>query len=179
MKIKYLIISCIPIFTFTVTFAYIDCRDTTEGCSVEQLLQIGDSALTSKENRISAYKDAIAKINWKIKGLEKEGSNSNEGFDFDKNCKIIKNDLWKGRTDTETNGEVSLLQKFLIENGYLNADSKTGYYGNLTADAVYRYQKEVLKWDWVTLTSGVGSKTRGELSSRLIRMKGVDIRCWN
>ncbi len=147
------------------------------GCTVQQLIEIGDNAPTSKEDRISAYQEAIAKINWKIKGLENEGTDMIEGFNFEKNCKIIKNNLYLGRTDAETGGEVTLLQKFLTSYGFLTVASQTGYYGPLTANAVYRYQKEILKWDWVTIKSGVGPKTREALATPILHSQ--DSRCWH
>src|SRR3989338_10332271 len=178
MSIKHILLGVFLVFCpIAVASAYVDCRETTGGCTVQQLIDIGDSAPTSKEDRINAYKEAIAKINWKIKGLENEGTTLNEGFDFEKNCKNIKNNLWLGRTDTETNGEVSLLQRFLIASGHLKTATATGYYGPLTANAVYRYQKEVLKWDLVTTKSGVGPKTREAIAPGLLRIQ--DTRCWN
>lgn len=44
-----------------------------------------------------------------------------------------------GSTDIETNGEVSRLQNYLYNLGYLPV-SPTGYYGTLTRTAVSRYQ---------------------------------------
>lgn len=132
------------------------------------------SKIASLLAQIKTLQDLLAKLQGGTTGT----GSSNLDFDFEKSCKIIKNNLWLGRTDAETNSEVSLLQRFLIESGYLNTSAPTGYYGTITADAVYRYQKEVLKWDWVTIKSGVGPQTRGAIAAGLIRMKGVDTRCW-
>jgi peptidoglycan hydrolase-like protein with peptidoglycan-binding domain len=70
-------------------------------------------------------------------------------------CLTLYGDLYIGRTDAQTNGEVSKLQQFL-------GISPTGYYGNLTAQAVMNWQK-AHGMDYVTLKSGVGPTTRGKL----------------
>ena len=56
--------------------------------------------------------------------------------------------------DASTNGEVSLLQDFLIEKGYLTG-SPTGFYGRMTVNAVKSYQREI----GVSPTGNVGPLT--------------------
>ncbi|MEY4747046.1 MAG: hypothetical protein RLZZ416_95 [Candidatus Parcubacteria bacterium] len=70
-------------------------------------------------------------------------------------CLDLKNDLWIGKTDSMTNGEVTKLQRFL-------GVQPTGYYGNLTAEAAMKWQK-AHGMDFVTLRSGVGLLTRGKM----------------
>lgn len=62
-----------------------------------------------------------------------------------------------------TGSEVVKLQNFLIAERYLAAGYNTGYYGNLTADAVMRWQK-AHDMDYVTLSSGVGPTTRSKMA---------------
>lgn len=57
--------------------------------------------------------------------------------------------------DVSTNGEVSLLQDFLIDKGYLTG-SPTGFYGRLTVNAVKSYQREI----GVSPTGNVGPLTK-------------------
>ena len=70
-------------------------------------------------------------------------------------CLILSSNLYIGRTDAQTNKEVTKLQQFL-------GVSATGYYGSLTANAVMRWQK-AHGMDFVTLTSGVGPMTRAKM----------------
>ena len=53
-------------------------------------------------------------------------------------CLSLNNALIIGSTDATTNGEVSKLQRFLISEGVYPEALVTGYYGNLTAQAVMR-----------------------------------------
>ena len=57
--------------------------------------------------------------------------------------------------EASTNGEVSLLQDFLIDKGYLSG-SPTGFYGRLTVNAVKSYQREI----GVSPTGNVGALTK-------------------
>ena len=77
-------------------------------------------------------------------------------------CLTLVNPLIIGSTDARTNGEVSKLQRFLMSEGVYPEALVTGYYGNLTAQAVVRWQK-AHGMDFVTLTSGVGPMTRGKM----------------
>jgi peptidoglycan hydrolase-like protein with peptidoglycan-binding domain len=159
MKSKLFLYAIISTISFGTVYAYVDCRDTVTGCTVSQLIEIGDNAPTTKEDRVNAYKAAITKINAKIAQLELTQSGElKEG----KNCLTLKNNLWIGKTDDETNGEVTLLQQYLIDKGYLQLSSTSGYYGNATALAVVRMQK-ALGMNFVTTSSGVGVLTRSKI----------------
>lgn len=54
-------------------------------------------------------------------------------------CVTISNNLGYGSRDSYTNGEVSDLQFFLQDRGYLNIEP-TGYFGRITQSAVISYQ---------------------------------------
>lgn len=69
----------------------------------------------------------------------------------------------------ERNDDIAKLQKCLIEMGYMKKSLKpTGYYGDITADAVYRFQVEHNVSDKVELNrlqgKIVGVKTRARLN---------------
>ena len=74
-------------------------------------------------------------------------------------CVDLTYDLWIRKTDGETGGEVSKLQRFLVGAGVYPEAKITGYYGDLTAQAVVRWQK-AHGMDFVTTASGVGPMTR-------------------
>jgi len=77
-------------------------------------------------------------------------------------CLSLSYDLYIGKTDVTTNGEVSKLQNFLRIEGVYPEGQVTGYYGHLTAQAVMRWQK-AHGMDFVTLKSGVGKMTRAKM----------------
>ena len=178
--IRLVVVSAfLPTLLTTQAFAYVDCRENTNGCSIEQLVSLCQSAPTSNEDKVSACKSAINKINEKIQLMSSSNSDtfvwnistvsspdSGTSTMQTYSCLELKNNLQKGKFDSDTNGEVSKLQKFLKEQGYLSAQAPTGYYGQLTAEAVYRYQKEVLGWNWTNVTSGVGKMTRDAISKQ-------------
>lgn len=154
---KYIaLFSVLQIFVIGITYALVDCRETTNGCTISQLVDIGDTLPTSKEDRASAYRSAIKKINLKIDELEKSQTPT------DQECVNLKNNLWLGKGDKETGGEVTLLQKFLVSQNYLDVANVSGYYGNKTAEAVLRFQKEK-GMTGVTFKSGVGITTRAKI----------------
>ena len=85
-------------------------------------------------------------------------------------CVTLMRDLIIGSTDQTTNGEVSRLQKFLAISPALDHGNVaypegkiTGYYGQLTAQAVMKWQK-ANGMDYVNLTSGVGPATRAKMT---------------
>lgn len=80
-------------------------------------------------------------------------------------CSGLTRDLYIGKDDASTNGEVSQLQQFLIREGVYPEARVTGYYGTLTAQAVVRWQK-AHGMDFVTPTSGVGTMTRSKMRER-------------
>ncbi len=142
------------------TSAYVDCRDTITGCTVEQLVQIGSKTFLTIEDRVSALRTAIAKIQAQIDGLlavKQDTTTATVSV-----CPSFTHDLWIGKTDAQTNGEVTKLQKFLIKEGVYPEAIVSGYYGNLTAKAVVRWQK-AHGMDFVDINSGVGPLTRSKI----------------
>jgi len=77
-------------------------------------------------------------------------------------CLRLSYNLWIGKRDSNTNGEVSKLQRFLIKEDVYPEAIVSGYYGNLTAKAVMKWQK-ANGLDFVTIKSGVGKMTRAKL----------------
>ncbi len=144
----------------TSVYAYVDCREST-GCSIEQLVFLCQKAPTSPEDRVDACKEAVKMIQEKITLMTSTQVSPSGNATT---CLDLKNNLWIGKTDSGTSGEVSKLQKFLADQGFLSLSSLTGYYGPLTARAVLKYQTEIFAWDWATLSSGVGPKTRLEFA---------------
>lgn len=55
-------------------------------------------------------------------------------------CKLISNSFGYGTKDSNTNGEVTILQDYLFKNNYLTIKS-TGFYGFLTQNAVKKIQQ--------------------------------------
>ena len=102
--------------------------------------------------QIKTLQDLIAK-------LRGEASAPTQSGGYGLNCLMLTHDLWIGKSDAETNGEVSKLQQFLIKEGVYPESVVSGYYGNLTAQAVVRWQK-ARGMDFVTTKSGVGPMTR-------------------
>jgi hypothetical protein len=144
MKIKNNVATLLLVASFGTTFAYGDCRDTINGCTIEQLVVLGSSAPTNNQDRINAYTMAIEKINLKIKELSTTSMPSSGITETSKqSCIDLKNNLVLGKSDIETGGEVSALQKYLIDGGYLPVAKPTGYYGSATAKAV---SPKAIKW---------------------------------
>ncbi len=73
-------------------------------------------------------------------------------------CLYLKNNMTLGSRDSDTSGEVTLLQDYLRENGFLNSES-TGYYGQLTKNAVIAFQKKY----GVSQTGYTGLYTRSKI----------------
>ncbi|MDQ1281729.1 MAG: hypothetical protein QG630_80 [Patescibacteria group bacterium] len=71
----------------------------------------------------------------------------------------IKNNLKIGSRDSFTNGDVTKLQTFLIQKGYLSS-APTGYFGTVTQKAVIQYQKSL----GLTAEGFVGGLTRNMIS---------------
>lgn len=65
--------------------------------------------------------------------------------------------LYNEITDSKTNGEVSMLQRFLVSKGLLA--SVTGYYGRLTSEAVMAYQEA----KGIQSTGYVGTLTKASI----------------
>ncbi|MDO8514268.1 MAG: peptidoglycan-binding protein [bacterium] len=77
-------------------------------------------------------------------------------------CPMITRNLIIGSTDSLHDDEVSRLQQFLTDQGVYTGPI-TGYYGNLTAQAVMRWQK-AHGMGFVTPKSGVGPMTRAKIT---------------
>jgi hypothetical protein len=75
-------------------------------------------------------------------------------------CVELKNNLRLRDRDLQKNGEVSLLQDFLQEKGYLNSEA-TGFFGQMTLKAVQGYQRA----QGLNPTGFVGELTRGKIKS--------------
>ncbi len=113
------------------------------------------SAIVGLLQSFGADSTTIANVTASLNGQPTSGAIST--------CLDIQNDLYVGKDDSTTNGEVSKLQRLLISTGDYPGARVTGYYGSLTAQAVVRWQKGH-GMDFVTKTSGVGKMTRAKLS---------------
>lgn len=78
-------------------------------------------------------------------------------------CDALKNDMSLGDDDSTSDGEVSILQAFLVDQGFLAMPSGVpyGYFGRLTETAVKDFQK---KYD-VLQTGYVGPLTRAAIKA--------------
>lgn len=98
--------------------------------------------------------------------LVKRGD-ANLCLNFSKNMKL-------GSRDQDTTGEVSALQKFLVQTGHLSSDSVTGYFGPKTQKAVQTWQAgKGLVTSGTPETTGfgvVGTTTRGSLAKACSQM---------
>lgn len=87
-------------------------------------------------------------------------------------CNVLDNNLQFGATDQSTNGDVSQLQAFLGKNKDIYPEGVvTGYYGNLTLQAVQRWQEAhgiVSSGDPESTGFGhIGPRTRGEMDKEM------------
>ena len=149
--------------------ALVTCRDTNKGCTLEQLTQLNKDAGAlglAISDRISILQEIIGKLTAQITVLQSGGGTNVSNTA----CLDLKYGLVIGSTDAATGGEVSKLQKFLLDNGYGDPDGDsgfllqraTGYYGAQTATAVVKWQK-AHGMDFVTTKSGVGPMTRAKM----------------
>ncbi len=84
-------------------------------------------------------------------------------------CVSLQTSLLKfGSRDVYTNGDVTVLQDFLISKGMLSGQT-TGYYGKLTVAAVKAYQKSV----GVSPTGNVGPLTKSVITSETCSSSSV------
>lgn len=75
-------------------------------------------------------------------------------------CASITYSLRLGSKDSATKGDVSLLQTFLVQTGYLETDP-TGYFGQATKRATQAFQKA----NGISPTGVVGTFTKSKISS--------------
>jgi peptidoglycan hydrolase-like protein with peptidoglycan-binding domain len=83
-----------------------------------------------------------------------------QAAESDTSCLVLTHDLSYGSRDRGTDGEVTELQAFLRDEGYLSA-SPTGFYGASTMRAVASFQRD----QDIRATGTVGSATRAEIES--------------
>jgi peptidoglycan hydrolase-like protein with peptidoglycan-binding domain len=146
-----------------VTGAYVDCRDTVTGCSVDQLIEISTQTHLTTDDRRSALFQALEKLQTQLRGLgTATQSTTSTPATTTATCLDLRRNLYIGTTDATTDGEVSKLQAFLVAAGVYPEGNITGYYGNATAQAVMRLQNQY-GMNFVTLKSGVGPMTRAKL----------------
>ena len=75
-------------------------------------------------------------------------------------CTTLSYSLSLGKKDFTTKGQVTILQKFLRQKGYL-LDAPTGYFGKVTQRAVMTFQNEYS----IELTGLVGPTTREKINA--------------
>jgi hypothetical protein len=75
-------------------------------------------------------------------------------------CTVLTKGMSLGSRDSRTNGEVTDLQAFLQQGGYLAVDP-TGYFGLMTSRAVQTFQKA----NGITPNAQVGPITRGKIKA--------------
>ncbi len=162
-------------------FAYTSCRDTTTGCTFDQLVQLNKDAANlglATSERVAIKQEMVTKLTTEIKQLTSSGSTNGATNTSTATCVDLNNSLVIGSTDATTNGEVSKLQKFIGEykvkklytvapNNQSGASAEdiqlvSGYYGAKTAANVMEWQKDN-GMDYVTPASGVGPTTRGKM----------------
>ncbi len=122
-------------------------------CTVETLTALGARTDISMVERIDALRDVIAILQARLTEMQAQSST----------CFVPQYDLYIGRTDAETGGEVKKLQLWLKAIGYFPDAQGTGYYGEKTAAAVVAWQK-AHGMDFVTTKSGVGKMTRAKMA---------------
>jgi len=121
------------------------------------------NAIITLLQSFGADQNTINKVRSSLTGQPYSGGTYNDSSRINNNaCITFKYDLWIGRTDRETNGEVSKLQRFLIKEGVYPEAIVSGYYGILTARAVMRWQHQH-GLTFTNLRSGVGVKTRAKM----------------
>jgi len=86
-------------------------------------------------------------------------------------CFGLTRNLRPGNTDATAAGEVSRLQKFLIEQGHFPEALVTGYFGSATGRALMRWQMQQRMTN-VASSTGVGPMTR-EMMRKGCPMNGL------
>jgi hypothetical protein len=120
-------------------------------------------AILSLLSSFGADQSVINNVQTALGGTSSGGTQSSNNFTGDSSgCIYLTQALVVSSTDATTNGEVSKLQRFLIAAGVYPEVRVTGYYGQLTAQAVVRWQK-AHGMNFVTTQSGVGPITRAKL----------------
>src|SRR5438067_1267799 len=58
------------------------------------------------------------------------------------NCVTLTYNFGYGYQDISSGGDITMLQQFLASQGYMTSSLATGYFGNITLNALQRYQRE-------------------------------------
>lgn len=153
----------VAFFAPVVVFAFAihpDCTgDSVEICNAKSALGSIASPSGSQEEKINILQQVLAQLTAVLSNLlAKKGDPSTTQI----GCFVPTYDLYIGRTDAQTNGEVKKLQLWLKAEGYFPDAQGTGYYGEKTAAAVTKWQK-AHGMDFVTTKSGVGKMTRAKM----------------
>lgn len=144
-----------------------------------KVLEKATASSTAISEKIVLYQWVVDTLSDKIKNLKESQKQNNAPVNpLDINCLDLKNNLLLGKSDKETDGEVSKLQQFLgkyksnkiytlYPNNQMGASAEdfqpvTGYYGSKTAMNVMEWQKDH-GMDFVTTSSGVGTLTRSKM----------------
>ncbi len=96
----------------------------------------------------------------KIKSISCNMGQKTAPSDIKNKCTSLGVDLRYKYSDADTKGEVSDLQNFLVNFGYLKTEP-TGYFGPMTVKAVASFQKDY----GINQTGGVGPLTRNKIKS--------------
>ncbi len=139
---KKLIIGIFVVILMTAPF-------TTKAVSTQEL-----------QAQISQLLALVASLQQQL--AQKTAGDNNVTLLSQQQCENFTHDLYIGKRDSNTNGEVSKLQRFLIREGVYPEALVTGYYGILTAQAVMRWQ-HANGMTFTNLQSGVGPKTRAKI----------------
>ncbi|MFT7644950.1 MAG: hypothetical protein ACI9BF_000616 [Candidatus Paceibacteria bacterium] len=149
---------------------------TTFSFSASQTQAQVEPASIEKQELLSIIDDLIAQIAILQKQVQtKEGDSSYAENDAGK-CIQLTRSLYLGVKDATSNGEVTKLQKFLIDTGdytFVRSSGRvesTGYYGPATAAAVSRFQvkyrSEILSLAGVVNPTGYfGASTRAKVNA--------------
>lgn len=102
----------------------------------EELEEIDESVVTIQElqKRVVELQTQVVELLTKLlaqKGVVSAGS-----------CPSLTHTLRRGAADATTNGEVSMLQRFLTGSGHYTFGEITGYYGSVTETAVQKWQSQ-------------------------------------
>src|SRR3989344_32508 len=91
-----------------------------------------------------------------------EGGGGGGGGGPGQACRVFEMNLRYGMTDNDSFGAVSTLQQILIDQGYLNIEAPTGYFGRLTFRAVKVFQSD---WGIFPVSGYFGPLTRAKMNS--------------
>jgi peptidoglycan hydrolase-like protein with peptidoglycan-binding domain len=156
----------IPIeYTNTVDDNYVDSNENSDSFIEETTEETSDSVTLSELIELFISLGIIAPDK---ADAARQTILQPPGTEDNTSCLILKYDLYLGRSDSETDGEVSKLQNFLQQTGDYTYPEITGYYGPSTQEAVQSWQARngvVSSGSPETTGYGVvGPKTRAAIS---------------